>query len=161
MNTIEALKKRLNLNKLVVQKEEGYVAEEVFKFNPPASKDEIAKLPPYVPTEIMEFLSQHNGADLFDHPENGGGTHLFSVEEILEHIDIWECPEYFIPIGYGMDSAWIACQVDKKSKENYMWIGSFLDFEDEDEFWKLPMDFPTWLDRFIVCQGCSFWDWTR
>ena len=161
MIAIEALKKRLNQNKLLVQKEEGYVEEEVFRFYPPASKKELAKLPSYVPTELLELLSQHNGADLFDHPEDGGKTHLFSVEEILEYIDAWECPKYFIPIGYGMDGIWIVCQVDKKTKENYMWIDEFLNFEDEDEFGKLTIDFSTWLERFIICQGCSFWEWTR
>lgn len=83
----------------------------------------------------------------------------FSVEEILEHIDIWECPEYFIPIGYGMDGIWIVCQVDINTKENYMWIDDFIDFESV--FSKLTIDFSTWLERFIICQGCSFWDWTR
>ena len=102
VESIEALKKRLNEDKLLVQQEEGYLVEMVFKFNAPALKDELAKLPPYVPTEILEFLAQHNGADLFYDPKNGGETHLFSVGEILEHIDIWECPEYFIPVGYHM-----------------------------------------------------------
>ncbi|MDL4842134.1 SMI1/KNR4 family protein [Aquibacillus rhizosphaerae] len=159
MNTIETLKKRINQNKLVVQKEDGYLAEEVFNFNPPALKEDLDKLPSYVPADLISLLSKNNGAYLFEHPVNGGGTQLFSIDEIIEYRDIWDCPEYFIPIGIGMDGLWIVCQYDKETKENYMWIGEFLNFEDD--FEKLSIDFSTWLERFIICQGCSFWEWNR
>ncbi len=157
MQMLDALKKRLHNNRLIVQKEDGYVEEEVFSFYPPASKEKIESLPSNVPAEYISFLSEHNGAVLFEHPENGGGTHLFSVDEIIEYKEAWNCPEWFTPIGIGIDGCWIVCQYDKGLNEYFMWIGEFLNFEDD--FEKLPYDFSTWLERFIICQGCSFWEW--
>ncbi|MDC3419715.1 SMI1/KNR4 family protein [Aquibacillus koreensis] len=142
-----------------MQREDGYLEEEMFRFYVPARNQDLERLPSYTPAELILLLSKHNGADLFEHPINGGGTHLFSVNEMIEHIDLWECPEYFIPIGTGMDGLWIVCQYDTETKENYMWIGDFLNFEDD--FDRLPIDFSTWLERFIICQGCSFWEWDR
>jgi hypothetical protein len=159
MQTINSLKKRLNQDKLVVQREEGYVEEEVFILYTPASKEELAKLPDYTPNELITFLKQHNGADLFVHPKNGGGTHLFTVDEILEHKNLWECPEYFLPIGTGLDGLWIVCQCDKAKGETSMWIGEFLNFEDD--FEKLSLDYSTWLEYYIIAQGASFWEWLR
>lgn len=159
MQTIEALKKRLHQNKLVVQREEGYVEEEVFNFYPSASEKELKKLPDYTPKELISFLKQHNGADLFVHPEDGGGTHLFSIDEISEYKKVWECPDLFIPIGIGLDGNWIVCQCDKDTGENSIWIGEFLNYEDE--FEKLPIDYAIWLERFIIAQGSSFWEWLR
>lgn len=61
----------------------------------------------------------------------------------------------FTPVGTRLDGLWIVSQYDKETKENFMWIGELLNFEDDYE--KLSMDFTTWLERFIICQGCSFW----
>nr|WP_245154040.1 SMI1/KNR4 family protein [Jeotgalibacillus proteolyticus] len=160
MKALLSLKKSLNQNKLIVQREEGYIAEEIFHFFPRASEKEINKLPEYTPKDLIAFLRLHNGADLFVHPENGGGTHLFSVEEIVEHQEIWDCPEGFTPIGTGMDGLWIVCQTEnRESERNFIWIGEFMSFEDE--FEKTSLDFSTWFERFILAQGSSFWEWGR
>jgi hypothetical protein len=159
MQAIDYLKDRLHQNKLLVQREDGYVEEEIFRFYSPASKTDLAKLPDYTPKELIIFLKQHNGAELFVHPEDGGGTHLFSVDEILEYRETWECPDLFLPIGTGLDGTWIVCQCVKNSDVNSVWIGEFLNYEDE--FEKLPMDYSLWLERFIIAQGSSFWEWFR
>lgn len=159
MQVINSLKSRLYQNKLLVQREDGYVETENFYFHPPASRTDLDKLPDYTPNELISFLEQHNGAELFVHPENGGGTCLFSVDEILEYRKIWECPELFLPIGIGLDGIWIVCQCDKNLNDNSMWIGEFINYEDE--FEKLPMNYALWLERLIISQGASFWEWFR
>ncbi|WP_339148660.1 MULTISPECIES: SMI1/KNR4 family protein [unclassified Sutcliffiella] len=159
MQAIKSFKKRLIENKLLVQREDGYVEEETFHFYPPASETDLAKLPDYTPKDLITFLEHQNGAELFVHPEDGGGAHLFSADEIIEHMKTWECPDSFLPIGVGLDGIWIVCQCDKNSDDNSVWIGEFLNYEDE--FEKLAVDYSTWLERFIIAQGASYWDWFR
>ncbi len=97
--TLDALNKRLDeKNMLVVQNEEGFLGKLQFRFNPPATEEEIKKLPFNIPSDYEDFLKICNGATLFDDPENGGGLQLSSVEEILEYIDY---PPDWFPIGYG------------------------------------------------------------
>jgi hypothetical protein len=158
MIALEALKKRLIHNRLEVQREEGYVETELFTFQPPATKDDLARLPHRSPSQMIDFLTLHNGAQLFVHPTYGGRIQLFSVEEINEYREIWECPEQFIPVGAGIDGEWIVCEVVNEH-ENYIWVGEFLTYEDDIE--KLPMDYTHWLDYLIVAQGAHFWDWFR
>lgn len=86
---LETFKKRLINNRLEVQREEGYLSNDVFSFGSPASENELSKLPNHTPNEMIEFLKSHNGAEIFIHPEYGGGILFFSVDEILEYIDIW------------------------------------------------------------------------
>lgn len=159
MLTIEALKSRLNGNCLEVQKEDGYVANENFVFHDGAPISKLRMLPEYVPRDVIKLLEQHNGAELFVDSEYGGGIQLFSVDEILEYITMWSCPENFTPVGAGPDGEWIVCENSDDQKENYMWIGEFLSFDDE--FDKLPIDFLKWLDFLIIAQGTQYWNWIR
>ena len=155
---LETFKKRLINNRLEVQREEGYLSNEVFSFGSPASENELSKLPTQTPNEMIEFLKSHNGAEIFIHPEYGGGILFFSVDEILEYIDIWECPENCIPVGVGRDGEWIICEVDRTGG-NHIWVGEFISFEDEYE--RLSMGFADWFDYLLVAQGAHFWDWFR
>ncbi|WP_214875708.1 SMI1/KNR4 family protein [Exiguobacterium sp. CH10] len=158
MIALEALKSRLADNQLKVQREEGDVDTLRFSFNQPATELEIKRLPKRTPEAMIHFLNMHNGAQLFVHPTYGGGIQLFSVEEINEYREVWECPEQFIPVGAGMDGEWIVCEVVNEH-ENYIWVGEFLTYQDDIE--KLPMDYTRWFDYLIVAQGAHFWDWFR
>lgn len=158
MIALEALKSRLADNQLKVQREEGDVDTLRFSFNQPATELEIKRLPKRTPEAMIHVLNMHNGAQLFVHPTYGGGIQLFSVEEINEYREIWECPEQFIPVGTGMDGEWIVCEVVNEH-ENYIWVGEFLTYQDDIE--KLPMCFKRWFDYLIVAQGAHFWDWFR
>ena len=158
LEALQALKSRLVENRLEVQREEGEIDTLLFFFNQPATELEIKRLPIRTPEHMMHFLKMHNGARLFVHPTYGGGIQLFSVDEIIEYRDVWECPEHFIPVGAGTDGEWIVCEVVNEH-ENYIWVGEFLNYEDDME--KLPMDYIRWLDHLIVAQGAHFWDWFR
>ena len=155
---LKTLKERLIHNRLEVQREDGYVETELFSFQASAAEDDLARLPHYSPSGLIEFLTLHNGADLFVHPTYGGGIRLFSVDEMIEYREIWECPEQFIPVGAGRDGEWIVCEVVNEH-ENYIWVGEFLTYTDDTE--KLPMDYTRWFDYLIVAQGAHFWDWFR
>lgn len=157
MKPLNALKKRLHNHKLLVQQEEGVVVELTFRFNPPATEDELKKLPDFAPKALLAFLKQHNGAILFD-DEKGGGSALLSISEILEYKELRECPEHFIPVGMGLDGIEMVCECDRENGTNKMWIGEALNFEDE-ELVKFPFGFSSFVDYFIVAQGTSFWEW--
>ncbi|WP_121611602.1 SMI1/KNR4 family protein [Mesobacillus foraminis] len=156
MKAIESIKINLKGNTLRIDRGDGYVENEIFNFYSPASKEELNKLPEFIPKVIIDFLKQHNGADLFVSPKNGGGTHFFSVEEILEHIQEWECPEFFIPFGTGLDGLWIAYQLIPETGGTSVWAGEFIHFDDE--FHNLNMDFKTWLEKYIEYNGDPFWE---
>ncbi len=159
MESLRQLQSRLKNGQLEVQKEEGYVEVESFLFNPGASPDELARLPKDTPKEIVHFLSVHNGARLYFTLDDGGGFELFSIDDILTYLSIWECPPGFIPIGAGPDGEWLVCESISEDG-NRIWTGEFLTYEDPD-FERLPFSFYKWLDYLIVAQGAMYWDWFR
>ncbi|OIN66963.1 SMI1/KNR4 family protein [Exiguobacterium sp. KRL4] len=159
METLLQLQARLINGQLEVQKEEGYVEVESFTFYSGASPKELARLPKDTPKEIVHFLSFHNGARLYFTPDGGGGFELFTIDDILAYLSIWECPTGFIPIGAGPDGEWLVCESISES-DNRIWTGEFLTYEDSD-FERLPFSFSKWLDYLIVAQGAMYWDWFR
>ncbi|VWX33015.1 SMI1/KNR4 family protein [Exiguobacterium oxidotolerans] len=159
METLLQLQARLINGQLEVQKEKGYVEVESFTFRSGASPEELARLPKDTPKEIVHFLSVHNGARLYFTPDGGGGFELFSIDDILTYLPIWECPPGFIPIGAGPDGEWLVCESISEG-DNRIWTGEFLTYEDPD-FERLPVSFDKWLDYLIVAQGTMYWDWFR
>jgi len=161
MIAIQALKQRLVNNRLDVQLEEGYVNQVTFSFNAPATATELERLPKETPTEIRSWLNEYNGAKLFEDPEYGGAIELFSIEEILEYRQLWDCPAQFLPVGAGRDGEWMVCEYISEA-ENRMWIGEFLSFDEEDaKLNRFPFSFSQLMDYVIVAQGASFWNWFR
>lgn len=161
MIAIQALKRRLVNNRLDVQLEEAYVNQLTFSFNRPATVTELERLPKEMPVAVRSLLAEHNGIKLFEDPEYGGGIELFSVDEILDYRQLWDCPVSFLPIGAGRDGEWIVCEYISET-DNRVWVGEFLSFDEEDaKLNRLPFTFSQWLDYVIVAQGAAFWDWFR
>lgn len=157
--TLDALNKRLDeKNMLVVQNEEGFLGKLQFRFNPPATEEEIKKLSFNIPSDYEDFLKICNGATLFDDPENGGGLQLLSVEEILEDYQYIDYPPDWFPIGYGYDGCRLIIALAPERKGYLYWLdnGGSLD----DPFGFLNLTFEKWFDYFIVAQGSKFWEWT-
>jgi len=158
--TLDALYKRLDAeNMMLVQKEKGFLGKQQFSFNPPATEEEIKKLPFKIPGDYEAFLKICcNGAKLFDHPEYGGGLQLFSVEEILEDYQYIDYPPDWFPIGYGYDGCRLIIAPTPQRKGYLYWLdnGGSLG----DPFGFLNLTFEKWFDYFIVAQGCKFWEWT-
>ncbi|MGE6556192.1 SMI1/KNR4 family protein [Exiguobacterium artemiae] len=156
MECLVALKNRLVDGKLEVQKEIGYVGTEEFIFNKGATDSEIKKLPCFATEDLIEFLKMQNGAKLFSDPIYRDEFTFFSVDEIIEYSQIWECPVGFLAIGTGPDGEWIIYEMNREEGKR-IWYAEFTDCEDESD--ALPFDFPTWLDYLIVAQGEIFWEW--
>src|SRR5690606_16881602 len=106
--TLEGLKKRLDSEStLLVQTETGYSEPAQFIFFPSTSEEEIItfqnKLGISFPVDYKEFLLRHNGANLFVHPNYGGGFELFSLNMIRKvYIDYDYknlLPDGWFPIG--------------------------------------------------------------
>ncbi|MEN2766276.1 SMI1/KNR4 family protein [Ornithinibacillus xuwenensis] len=156
MDPFNEIKSHLIDGKLIIKREDGYVEEESFTFYAPASETESKLLPSFAPIELLSFLKLHNGADLYVSPKYSGGTHLFSVKEILHYSKEWECPDNFLPIGIGLDGLRIVCQCYLEKVENFIWVGEFIDFEDD--YHNLNMNYKTWLERYVAAQGDPFWE---
>jgi hypothetical protein len=157
--TLEALHKRLDEeNTILVQNEEGFLEKQQFIFNPPASEEEIKKLPFKIPSDYEAFLKICNGDKLFYSPEYGGGLQLFSIEEILEDYQYIDYPKGWFPIGYGYDGCRLIIAPDSQRKGYLYWLDDGGSLEDPSGF--LNLTFEKWFDYFIVAQGCKFWEWT-
>jgi len=158
--TLETLKKRLDSNNLLeVQQEDGYIEKVEMIFNPPATEDDLRKLPFSVPKDYEEFLRLHHGGLIFNSPEGGGGLKLLTVDEILEYRAIpgyEDYPANWFPVAYGYDGCYLII-TDKKVGRGYLfWMETGNDFED-DMF--LGMNFEDFLENIIMAQGSKFWEW--
>ncbi|MCY8565307.1 SMI1/KNR4 family protein [Bacillus sonorensis] len=115
------------------------------------------------PEDYTKFLTQYNGARIFDilsDGENiGGGLHLFSLEEIEEELGYVELFEGVngIPIGHLLEECHLIIDKDRLNQgdPNYLYL-----FEDGLDYKPLNLNFEIFLDRYIMCQGEAFWEWS-
>jgi len=159
-NTIETLKKRLDSNGLLeVQQEDGYIAKVEMVFNPPATEEELQKLPFIVPEDYKEFLRLHHGGVLFNDPKYAGGFELFTIDEILEFRAIpgYDFPDNWFPVAYGYDGCCLII-TDKMMGRGYLYVmETGINFEEHDMY--IGMTFEDWFEKFIMAQGSKFWEW--
>lgn len=159
--TLAGLKKRLNDHKLVVQNAFGFVAEVSFQFEEPALENEIQEFSQrtglQLPKDYVAFLKIHNGANLFQ-AWFGGQFELYGLHDIEKQKKAGLFLEPWYPIGY-QDGGYLLIDGEKTSKgeKDYLlwWESSIVE-----DAKKLNLNFEHWLDRFIICQGTKFWDWT-
>lgn len=158
MEELISLKKKVKNNRLQSQKDEESLAYDHFSFFTGATEDEISKLPSEVTEDIKAFLRENNGARLFYDPLYGGGYELFSIDEIIELLVIWECPINFLPIGFGPNGEWIVYEMHGENKKR-MWIGESINFEENLD--ATAFDFMDWLDYLILLKGAPYWTWDK
>jgi hypothetical protein len=146
---------------------EGYIIESLVTFSPnKASLNEIQNFQSNhkftLPEDYVKFISQYNGAKIFEilaEGENiGGGLHLFSLEEIEEELKYEDLFEGIngIPIGYLLEECHLMIDKDRVNQgdPNYLFI-----FESGSEYNPLNLNFEIFLDRYIMSNGDTFWDW--
>ncbi len=146
---------------------EGYIVESLVTFSPnKASLSEIQNFQSNhkftLPDDYLKFISQHNGAKIFEilsEGENiGGGLHLFSLEEIEEELKYELLFEGIngIPVGYLLEECHLMIDKDRVNQgdPNYLFI-----FESGSEYNPLNLNFEIFLDRYIMSNGDAFWDW--
>lgn len=84
IQTLNALKKRLNENNniLQIQDEQGYLYKAKCTFSPPASDEEINNFEKQtgliIPSDYKAFLKITNGCRLFDDINSGGEIEFYS-----------------------------------------------------------------------------------
>lgn len=158
--TLKALNKRVDADGLLeVQQEDGGVEKVEMIFNPPATEEELQKLPFIVPEDYKEFLRLHHGGLIFNDPKYGGGFELFTIDQILEFRAIpgYDFPDDWFPIAYGYDSCCLII-TDKTVGNGYLYVmETGVNFEEDDMY--IGMTFEDWLEKFIVAQGSKFWEW--
>jgi cell wall assembly regulator SMI1 len=147
-----------------VQAEEGYILNATCTFNPPASDSEIFNFEQHTGYSLLadykRFLKISNGCRLFDHVTYGGEIQLYSLQEIIDYNQAYDafegCFTFTIAYVYQdhivINSKWVL-----QNDQHYMyWKGHIESFDEARPF---SMNFETWLDCFIVCQGAKFWLW--
>lgn len=162
--TINALKQRLQENNGVIriQSPEGNLSYGTCSFYHPIHENDIIlfelELGYKLPGDYKKFLLLTNGCRFFDHPQYGGESYLYGLNEIFEQT--YEEPsDGFLKIGYFyQDNIVIDLKAFNAGERNYLLVKGYLDQFYEAR--KLNMNFEIWLDRFIICQGALFWNWS-
>jgi len=162
--TITSLKKRLeeSNNIIKIQNEEGFVTDATFTFNEPLTDKEInqfmQKLGYELPDDYRAFLKICNGCSLFDHPVYGGESYLYKLEDILS-LTYEDPSEGYLKLGYFyQDNIVIDLKKYKDGQSNYLLVKGHIDHFYEAR--EINMNFELWFDRFIMCQGSKFWNWS-
>lgn len=104
--SLAELKKRIDLSggDLLIQDSDGEVEPAQFRFNPPATQEDIEELEytydVELPQDYVDFLKIHNGAVLFDRGR-GEYTELYSISQVYEfaNVGIPEVSPGFMPIA--------------------------------------------------------------
>ncbi|MGC4379308.1 SMI1/KNR4 family protein [Fictibacillus sp. Mic-4] len=123
-STLNGLKERLRLvnGKLILQSEGGEVGEVICEFNESTNQENILSFEKNtgwkLPDDYKDFLLLHNGANIFDDPEYGGGLELYRLEEIKNIHEEMEFPNHWCPIGYYQNGTGYVCIDTKQTEEN-------------------------------------------
>lgn len=156
-DVLDGLKQRLDENnELVTQSTNGSCYTSQFKFNKATTNESIEKFLTendwVLPDDYKEFLLLHNGADFFSH-EYGEAFYLYSLEEIKDNY-IKELHTNCYPIGRFTDIGYILIDNErcKEERNDYLLL-------DGNELLDFQCNFKTWLNRIIICQGASYWEW--
>ena len=71
----------------------------------------------------------------------------------------YDFPEEYMNVAYILgDYIKLNLKEVTAGKEHYMYVVDAI--SSIDSMRSIHCDFETWLDRFIVCQGEKYWDWT-
>lgn len=158
-NILDGLKKRLDENNEVLVQNLGgncYLGKCIFK--EPTTNENINRFEVEtgwkIPEEFREFLLIHNGAEFFL-DEYGGTFGINSLDFIITEYNYAPLHENFYPIGSYVDLGQILINSKrvKEGRKDYMFLVGGIGLID------FKCDFETWLDRMIVTQGLSYWEW--
>ncbi|MFC7782905.1 SMI1/KNR4 family protein [Rossellomorea sp. GCM10028870] len=162
--TLHALKKRLDeKGNMEIVAEQGNIHTVHCSFNPPIESGDLKAFQEerkwMFPEDFQQFLSQHNGAKMYEmllgSINIGGGLQIYSIEEIKEINDALKSLYDYIPIGYVLENNLLISRTAiERDDPDYLYIaGTSLKPE------PLHSNLEIFLDRFVVSQGSNFWEW--
>ncbi|GAA0358416.1 SMI1/KNR4 family protein [Bacillus horti] len=164
--TLAGLKKRLDKeNSLLIQAETGYSERAIFHFFPQAEEEDLNKfsreLKINLPHDYRKFLLRHNGANLFVHPQYGGGIEIFGLDKIWQYYVEYDyrslIPKGWFPIGSDNgDMLFVNSNENVDRYSSYLYWTELLFVDDAI---KINLNFERWLERLIICNGVHFWEW--
>lgn len=132
-------------------------------FNSPATEAEIIQLEKAkgvkFPEEFLHFLRFSNGARLFT-TEYGGGMEFHSINQILEY-DLDYMPKNWIPIAYdnGDYLLFDSLKLAHNDLDYLMWHNHEQHFSNPSV--RFNISFEKWIERYVIAQGSSFWQWNN
>lgn len=165
---LTALKQRFaKEDYITLHRENGEIITKVTcEWNNPASDEELQefalKTQQVLPKELYSFLKQTNGAKIFS-IDGLDYLEIYDLPEMLNYVDEYKTNIYYHVYdknwymigryrGYG-DYIFVDSQKVKNGEEDYLIYVQVGDIQ------RLPMNFETFLDRFIVAQGARYWLW--
>ena len=164
--TLANLATRLNNEPIFsVQNYNGEVMEATCKLYSPPQAEEILEFENetglLIPKDFKEFLVQHNGAELFAHPEYGGGINIMNISHMMDLYESYRemIPTAWYPIGFDdVGFLWINSEeVTENTRDcQYLYWSSLIDINEERT--ALNSNFEIWLERLITAEGKKFWE---
>lgn len=167
---LTSLNKRLdNENRITLQRKNGEILNVMCNWNRPLSTQELLefslKNQHVLPKDLRFFLKHSNGAELFNHEGlDLDYFEIYTINDMQNYINEYKTNIYcqsaydrnWLMIGayqgYG-DYMFIDSQKVANGEDNYLIYVQVGDIQ------RLPMNFETWLDRFIAAQGARYWLW--
>lgn len=167
---LTSLNKRLDKeNRITIQRENGEILIVTCDWNSPISNHELQefslKTQHVLPKGLSLFLKQSNGAKLFNNDGLGFDFfEIFNLSEMLNYINEYDTNIYY---QSAYDKNWFMIG-NYRGYGDYLFVDSqkvangeddYLIFAQDGDIQRLPMNFETWFDRFIVTQGARYWLW--
>lgn len=165
--SLTGLKKVLNNNnRMEILGIEGAVLEVKCTFNEPSNIEKLKQFEEstglLLPDDYRDFLLIHDGAIIFEVLLNssiniGGGLYLFSIDEVKNRKEELAFQQNHYPIASLLEGHHLVVDVEKikNNDRNYLLITNpFFD-----EITMLNLNFELFLDRYLLSQGSSFWEW--
>ncbi|MEO2256228.1 SMI1/KNR4 family protein [Paenibacillus amylolyticus] len=124
------------------------------KFKPGASEDKIKEFSE-LPPDYISFLQLCNGASLFEDPEYGGESLLYSAQDVIHYN---EASDNKIAVANILDDR-ILIDLERWRSQDQDYLLLCESLNPVEHARRFHSNFETWLDRFLISQGEKFWYW--
>lgn len=174
MNTIQSmlqiLRKKIEHGSTYVQRSHDEHGAATFKFGAPVTANQISeferRFSQELPSEYVDFLTIHNGCELFILGD-GRGTILFPIDKVQEETVksmedgmLSELKDEFWLIGEMNDGAILINRSTIKNSKDVPYMEWCYAVGVEETADPIGKDFKDFLKYIIISQGDMFWEWT-
>lgn len=174
MNTIQSmlqiLRKKIEHGSTYVQRSHDEHGAATFQFGAPVTANQISeferRFSQELPSEYVDFLTIHNGCELFKLGD-GRGTILFPIDRVqketvksMEEGILSELKDEFWLIGEMNDGAILINRSTIKNSKDVPYMEWCYAVGVEETADPIGKDFKDFLKYIIISQGDMFWEWT-